>query len=102
MIFGCTFAPVNLAVAILVNKLYVAWSIYECTALERSLIGYTILVNPLAISILTIEVVEIEVAVGFEAPDFAIFLTGVISVGKVVAVPLSYFCLVVALSQSSS
>ena len=60
------------------------------------MVGHSGSVNPLAGIILSGEVVEVEIAVGFEAPDFAVFLTGVVGVNQVVGIPLGNFGFVVA------
>ena len=96
MVVRSTFAPVNLTIAININKLDVARTIYEATVLELGLVSYAFLVNPVTLVVLAREIAEIEVAVGLEAPDFAIFLTSIVTVDEVVAIPVCHLSLIVA------
>ena len=90
MILGSTLTPVNHAVTVQVLELDVTRAVNKAIGLQLGLVGNTLLVGTVGI-----EVVEVEVAVGLEAPDFTILLTRVVGVDHVVAIPLGDLGLVV-------
>ena len=71
VVVGCTLTTVNHTVTVQVLILDITRAVNEVVGLNACLVGYTFIVNPLAVSVLTVEVGFGEVAVGLKAPDVA-------------------------------
>ena len=75
VVVGCAFTTVNHMVAVEILVLDIARAKNKVVGLYASLVGYAIFINPLAVSVLTVEIVFGKVAVGLKAPDVAPCLT---------------------------
>ena len=75
MVFCCAITAVDSAAVVEVFVLDVTRAINEVVSLDASLVGNARLIFPCAVGILTVKVVNSEVAIGLKAPDVAPCLT---------------------------